>query len=350
MKHRKKTWKKYAVMLGLCAVLGAAGCGNEEIKETYETAVTALETADYETAETAFQTVVDAEEKLPEAYRGLGIAQFHQGKYAEASIALSKSLYYLENGNEDFVKDVKSYLAVSRTRRSEYDEAVILYDELIQLDGSSEYYFLRGKCYIEMGDYEAAKQDFDAAASNSKDYNLFLNIYEIYNNLQMNADGSAYLEQALNLVSETDYYSRGLIHYYLQDYTKAKEVLIKAINEKKDSEAMLLLGKVYLSLEDTANARAMYQEYVNDSEFAAEAYNGLALCDIAEENYQSALENIQNGLGYEDPDVEQSLLFNQICVYEYLKDWNTAREKVKQYVEQYPEDEAGIREKAFLMH
>lgn len=350
MKYGTKTWKKCLMMLGLCAVLGVTGCGDKELKETYETAVTALENGDYEAAETGFQIVADTGEKLPEAYRGLGIAQFNQGKYAEASIALSKSLLYLEDDNADFEKDVKSYLAISRTRRSEYDEAIKLYDELIQMDGSSEYYFLRGKCYIDTGDYEAAKKDFDAAASNSTDYILFLNIYEIYNNLQMNADGSAYLEQALELVSETDYYSRGLIHYYLQDYTKAKDALIQAINEKQDSKAMLLLGKVYLSLDDAANARAMYQEYVDDPEVAAEAYNGLALCDIAEENYQSALEYIQSGLACDDPDVKQSLLFNEICVYEYLKDWDTAREKVNQYAQLFPTDEAGIREKAFLSH
>lgn len=350
MKHRTKTWKKYLLMLGLCAVLGITGCGDKEIEETYESAVTALEEGDYETAATDFQSVVDTGEKLPEAYRGLGIAQLNQGKYAEASIALSKSLLYLEEDNAAFEKDVKSYLAISRTRRSEYDEAIKVYDELIQMDGSSEYYFLRGKCYIDTGDYEAAKKDFDKAASKSTDYHLFLNIYEIYNNLQMNADGSAYLEQALELVSETDYYSRGLIHYYLQDYMKAKDALIKAINEKENAKAMLLLGKVYLSMDDAANARAMYQEHVENPESAAEAYNGLALCDIAEESYQSALENIKSGLAYNDPDVKQSLLFNEICVYEYLKDWDAAREKVNEYVQLYPTDEAGIREKAFLIH
>ncbi len=350
MKHRTKTWKKHIIVLGLCAVLGVTGCGDKDVKEAYEIAAAALQEGDYETAEAGFQKVAETEKMLSEAYRGLGIAQLNQGKYAEASIALSKSLLYLEDENIEFETDVKSYLAISRTRRNEYDEAIKLYDELIQISESSEYYFLRGKCYIDIGDFEAAKKDFDKAAASSTDYNLFLNIYEIYNDLQMNADGSAYLEQALKLVAETDYYSRGLIHYYLQDYMKAKESLINAINEDQDSKAMLLLGKVYLSLGDAANARAMYLEHVKNPESAAEAYNGLALCDIAEENYQSALENIQKGLECKDAEVEQSLYFNEICVYEYLKDWSTAREKVNAYVQRYPTDEAGIREKAFLNH
>lgn len=349
-KHRTKTWNKYLALFGLCAVLGITGCGNKEIKEAYETAAAALEEGDYETAETGFQTVAETEEMLPEAYRGLGIAQFNQGKYAEACIALSKSLLYLEDENVEFETDVKSYLAAARMKREEYEEAIKLYDELIQTDKNAEYYFLRGKCYINTGDYESAKTDFDQAAEKSDDYMLFLNIYEIYDELQMNADGSAYLEQALKLVSENDYYSRGLIHYYLQDYTKAKEVLIKAINADQDAKAMMLLGKVYLSLDDAANARAMYQEHINDPKLAPEAYNGLALCDIAEESYTSALENIQKGLEYGDTEVKQSLLFNEICVYEYLKEWSTARTKASEYVQMYPGDEAGAREYAFLNH
>lgn len=347
---QRKSWKMHMILLGTCAVIGLSGCGSKEAKETYKQAVVYLEEGDYVSAEAEFQKVADAEVKLPEAYRGLGIAQLNMGKYAEASIALSKSLYYMEDENEAFEQDVKSYLAISRTRRMEYDEAIKLYTELIQMEDNEEYYFLRGKCYIEIEDYEKAKSDFDTAASMSTDYNLFLNIYEIYNGLQMNADASAYLEQALELVSDKDYYSRGLIHYYLQDYTKAKEDLIQAINNEQNAKAMLLLGKVYLSLDDDTNARTMYMEYIDNPEVAAEAYNGLALCDIAESNYQSALENIQKGLEYEGEEVRQSLLFNEICVYEYLKDWDKAREKVNQYVQLYPTDEAGLREKAFLIH
>lgn len=350
MKNRTRAWKRYGIILGICTVLGVTGCGNKEIKESYEQAVLALEAADYEAAEAGFLKVAEAEKRLPETYRGLGIAQLNQGKNAEACIAFSKSLYYLDDKNEEFEQDVKSYLAIARTRRNEYDEAIKLYDELILIEEKSEYYFLRGKCYIAKKDFEAARKNFDLAAAGSKDHNLFLNIYEIYNELQMNADGSDYLEQALKVVPETDYYSRGLIYYYLQDYMKSKEVLINAINAKQDSKAMLLLGKVYLSLEDSANARAMYLEYLDVPEVAAEAYNGLALCDINEENYEGALKNIQKGLEYDDSEVKQSLLFNEICVYEYLKDWDSARQKVKEYVQLYPTDEAGIREKAFLTH
>ena len=346
----KLSTKKRTVLAGLCAILAFSGCGNKQIEERYEAAVAELEAGNYEVAAEKFTTVTQSDEMLPEAYRGLGIAEFNQGNYAEASIAFSKSLLYLETDNKAFEKDVNSYLALSRTKRMEYEEAIKIYDELIQEYPEAEYYYLRGKCYIELKNYDMAKADFDAAAELSTDSAMFISIYEIYDDLQMNADGSAYLEQGLTLVDANDHYSKGLIYYYLQEYSNAKDALISAVNVDHNKEAVLLLGKVYLAMEDIASARAMYQEYVDDEDVAAEAYNGLALCDIEQENYDSALMNIQKGLELADEKAEKSLLFNELCIYEYLNDWPTAREKVSAYLEKYPDDEAGIREQQFLNH
>lgn len=342
--------KKLGIALILLCMTVFAGCASKEANEIYAKGVEALKVSDYDLAAEEFQSLIDMEEKLPEAYRGLGIALLNQARYAESSIAFSKAILYMETENPKFEQDVKSYLAVSRIRRGEYSEAIEVYNELMLLEENPEYYYMRGKCYLALGEMENAKTDFDQAAAASTDCNLFIGIYQAYDDLQMNADGSAYLEQALELVAADDYYSRGLIHYYLQDYTKAKENLILAIKTTNDTDAMLLLGKVYLSMEDVANARAMYQEHINEKDFAAKAYNGLALCDIAEGNYDSALINIQKGLEYEDEEVKQSLLFNEICVYEYLQDWDNARAKAAEYIVKYPADEAGVKENEFLTH
>lgn len=342
--------KKLGIVLILLCLAAFVGCDSKEAKEIYAKGVEALEVGDYELAAEEFQSLADMEEKLPEAYRGLGIALFNQEQYAESSIAFSKAVLYMETDNPKFEQDVKSYLAISRMKRGEYSKAIDVYNELMLLEDNPEYYYMRGKCYLALGKMENAKSDFDQAAANSTDGSLFIGIYQEYNNLQMNADGSAYLEQALELVAADDYYSRGLIHYYLQDYTKAKENLIQAIKYTNDTDAMLLLGKVYLSMEDVANARAMYQEHINEKDFAAKAYNGLALCDMAEGNYDSALISLQKGLEYEDEEVEQSLLFNEICVYEYQQDWDNARGKAAEYIIKYPADEAGVKENEFLAH
>ena len=42
------------------------------------------------------------------------------------------------------------------------------------------------------------------------------------------------------------------------------------------------------------------------------------------------------------------MLYNEIVAYEYKRDFATAKEKMKIYLEQYPEDEAALRENEFL--
>ena len=72
----------------------------------------------------------------------------------------------------------------------------------------------------------------------------------------------------------------------------------------------------------------MYQQYINQklddtsgdqTQTAAQGYNGLAVCDMAEGNYDSALENISSGISIASDDEMQSLLFNEIVAYE--KNW-----------------------------
>lgn len=326
------------------------GCKDKNTEEEYMAAAALLDAHDYEAAAVSFTELSNGSGMLAEVYRGLGLAEFYQGNYAEASIALSKSLLHLNTDNREFEKDVKSYLALSRTRRMEYQEAIKIYDELIQEYTEADYYYLRGNCCMELGDYESAKADFDRAAELSTDSAMFISIYEIFDEMQMNADGAAYLEKGLSLVAADDYYSKGLIYYYLQEYGNAKENLQKSLNDAKNKDAVLLLGKVYMAMEDISSARALYQEYVSDEQVAAEAYNGLALCDIQIEDYDSALENVQKGLEIADQNAKKSLLFNELCIYEYLNDWPTAREKADAYLELYPGDEAAIREQQFLNH
>lgn len=111
---------------------------------------------------------------------------------------------------------------------------------------------------------------------------------------------------------------------------------------------MLLLGRIYLEMDDPTSARSMYQEYLAESENGARAYNGLAICDIYEENYDAALENIQKGLAENNEDERRGLLYNEIVAYEYKKDFVTAKEKMNAFLELYPDDAEALRENEFL--
>jgi len=105
---------------------------------------------------------------------------------------------------------------------------------------------------------------------------------------------------------------------------------------------------VYLSMGLTADARAMFNEHIINGSNAAAAYNGLAMCDMEENNYESALNNINSGLELNDAEADRGLMYNRIIVYEHLKDWSSAKAQATAFVQKYPTDEAGIRENEFL--
>ncbi len=59
----------------------------------------------------------------------------------------------------------------------------------------------------------------------------------------------------------------------------------------------------------------MYKQYISAVGDSAKGYNGLALCDIRNGDYDSALDNIQK-VSDATTDEMQSLLFNEIVAYE----------------------------------
>ena len=339
--------KKWCVML-ICGLL-LTGCGGIGSLEYYEQGTECLLNEDYEQAAQLFTQAVEEGERLPESYRGLGISLLESGDNAAAIAAFSRSLNELEGTNIEFETDVMYYLAEARKDYGEYEKAAEVYTDILKLREDPEAYYRRGNIYLELEEYDKAVADFDAALDDSRDYDRYIDIYYLYREKEMNLEGEAILMRALEIEPENaaDYCARGKVCYVMQDYEGAKQELKQAL-EGNDQEAVLMLGKVYLAMEDVASARSMYQDYLNGDENKAKAYNGLAMCDIYEKNYDSALENITKGLACEDESEEQNLRFNEIVVYEYKLDFDTARTKMETYLELYPDDEEALREAEFL--
>jgi tetratricopeptide (TPR) repeat protein len=340
----RKIW-----MIFGCAALLIAGCGNSTADQHYKNGVKSLENEDFDTAAAEFNQVIAGEERLPEAYRALGIAYLEKESYPESIAAFSRSLNNLDESDEKFEKDVMYYLAQARLAYGETDKAIAVYTDILKKGEDAQAFFLRGRTYINNSDYENAKKDFTRALKDCTDYNFYINIYQIYADKNKTVDGSEYLNMALEMEPQTgeDYYHRGRIYEYQKDLASAKDSLIESLQMGYE-DAMLLLGRVYLEMEDSASARSMYQEYLSEGTSGAKAYNGLALCDIYEGSYDDALANIQKGLAENDSQENQGLLYNEIVAYEYKKDFATAKDKMNTYLEQYPEDKEALRENEFL--
>ena len=269
--------------------------------------------------------------------------------YPEAIAAFSRSLNSMDDENTEFEKEVMFRLAEARLDSGQTEKALEVYSNILKKGADTTAFYLRGKLYMSQNDYENAREDFVRALEDCKDYNLYINIYQIYAEKNKELDGAEYLEMALDMEPETgeDYYHRGRIFEYQKEYEKAKDVLITSMNMEY-ADAMLLLGRVYLEMDDPASAASLYREYLSAGDKDARAYNGLAICDIYSGNYDSALENINKGLAENDEEEKRSLLYNEIVAYEYKRDFVTAKSKMTVYLELYPDDAEALRENEFL--
>lgn len=333
---------------GLFAALALTACGMKK-QSVYEQACESLERGDYQEAVKDFQESVIREVKIPYCQRGIGIAQLKKEQYDQAIEFFEEALAG-EDGKK-FQKDVLSYKAMAEYESGRMQDALDSCEKIKEFGADAECYYMIGKIGLQLDQYDAAKSNFDKAVEKEASYAMFLDIYQAYGERDMDADGKAYLSRALELSpgSGQDYYQRGRIYYFMGDYPNAQTELLKAA-EKGQGDARLFLGKVYLEQQDSASARAMYQEYAQEEGNAARAYNGLALCDMAEGNYDGALQNISMGLADAKQEDMQELLYNEAVVYEYKRDFATAKSKITEYLVRYPEDENAQREASFLQN
>ena len=343
--------RRIQMTAAILLALVLTGCSGKA-DQLYKEGVNYLEAGSYEQAAECFQQGLETDQRLAENYSGLGIAYYEMGNYESAVTMLKQSLEEMEDVNDAFTIDVYYYMAESYRARGELVRAAEAYTNLLEYTHTAEAYEKRGMVYMEKGDTDRGMKDFEKAVALDDSYEVSWLIYSVCQEYDMQKEGEAFLEQALDSGDEgrsqvSDYYYRGLFNYTLGYYDKARDELMQAVGKNSD-DARLLLGKVYLAMNDVVSARSLYQEYLSRNEGAAEAYNGLALCSIAEKDYDTALSNIEQGLAVAADADKQSLLFNRIVVYEYKLDFAQARTYMQEYLELYPDDEEAQRESQFL--
>ena len=336
----------------LAAGLGAlllTGCGGENQK-TYEQANADLEEANYDYALNEYQACISAGYKLAQSYRGSGIVKLRTGDYQGAIDDLTNALNDEKTGKSDR-KDLLEYRAAAELKAELYDQAMADCQTLAEdYSLNANDYYLTGCVALAMDSYDEASSNFSEAYGSDSTYEMAIQIYEAYLGQDMEADGTRYLEAALKTEAKTadDYCERGKVYYYMDDYENARTELTTAA-DKGSTEATLILGMVYMAQGDTSNARSFYQQYIDaDGDDPAKGYNGLALCDISDGDYDSALQNISQGLGDATSDEMRDVLFNEIVVYEKKLDLSTALSKAQEYVQTFKDDDAAAKELTFL--
>lgn len=336
-----------AFLTGIVFLFSLTGCGK---KEQIDQGMQAIEAMDYQGALTYFEQAQAEEENPKLIARGQGIAYMGMADYNQAILCFEQALSYSNGLIEAVDYDLNYYLATAFTKNNQLAEAEEIYNAILALKSSEkDAYFLRGNIRLGLGKIEEAQADFDkVVALDSSNYDRLIQIYEILNQYGYAEIGKAYLDAVIEKQdNKMSAYDKGRIYYYTGEYQKAYQVLEEA-KEKGDAKAYLYLGKSYEATGDYNYASSVYRSYLEKDTSNAEIYNQLGLCEITKGEYESALNAFQTAMSIENNGMMQTLAFNEIVAYEYLGEYQKARELIEGYLQTYPDDETARREYIFL--
>ncbi|MCM1266582.1 MAG: tetratricopeptide repeat protein [Bacteroidales bacterium] len=334
----------------LCAGMLLTGCGAGSEPSYTKQGMDAVAALDYGQALALFQTAREKGEEERLIYRGMGLAYLGQTDYEAAIAYLETALTLGGSRVEDIDFDINYYLAAAYYKNGQFEEAMQAYDAILSLrPNETNAYYLRGCVKLSEGDFESAQLDFDTAvAKEPQNYDQMIRIYMVLEEYGYKEAGQIYLENAMkeNERSISDY-DMGRICYYMGNYENARNFL-ERLKTTTDYGAALYLGRTYEALGDYNYAASIYAGYAEYDQTKAEIYNQLGLCRMRMGEYESALTAFQTAMNIENNEMMQTLKFNEIITYEYMRDFKTAAALMNSYLKSYPDDETAKREYQFL--
>lgn len=282
-------------------------------------------------------------------YREQGIALLEDGNYPGAIEAFKNSLAESHGFIEDVDYDINKYLGWAYYQNGDYEDALYVYNAILDMTPKdTEVYYYRAVTLLKLERLSEAEEDFLKYTSKyPKDYDVHIDVYFCLMDAGYTTEARSYLQARIQNAKNISDYDLGRISYYLEDYSNARVYLEKA-KDMSDPDTILMLGKTYEAIEDYNYAASIYNTYLSNKGNNAAVYNQLGVCRLRMKDYDAAILAFDAGLSLEDEDWKQELLYNEAICYEYTLDFETAYEKLSEYLAIYPKDELAKRELVFL--
>lgn len=281
--------------------------------------------------------------------RNKGMEQMEAGEYESAVSEFDQAL---KQGkiSDDVKRDILCYKGAAQSKTNEFEMAVETYSAIENIDKDGEALYLRGVANLEAGKEKEALKDFkNAIGQDGKEYERCFDIYLLLEEKGLEKDGQTYLQHVLdNCKDKNDlgYLRRGKAYYYLGDYKNA-ETELEVSKEKGSSYAVMYLGLIKEKAEDYEGAVKIYKEYLENNKEDSNIYNRIVACKLVLKD-ETALEFIKAGLKAENQSAVKELKYHEVIYYETMQEFETARDKAKEYLAEYPEDEQMQKEYEFL--
>lgn len=136
------------------------------------------------------------------------------------------------------------------------------------------------------------------------------------------------------------------------NYKEAEEQFQKAIKKEINvGDAYRGIGLVKWEQEEYEEAsKALKKALEEGAQKTVTIYSILGNCAMKQEQASEALNYYRLALAAEgnSEELEQEIKFNEIAAYEQQKDWESAKTKLKEYIEAYPDDAQAVKEAEFL--
>ena len=284
-------------------------------------------------------------------YKELGITQMAGSDYESALDSFQKALDQSlgEVGAEEI--DICYYKALAQFKSGDVKGAIETYTALIDYDKKNwEVYYLRGSAYLQDEQRKLCLKDYDQAIElNGKDYELYTHIFENLSAAGYEEEGQGYLKKALELKpsGKEGYAGLGYAYFLSGDYENAEENLKKSVDEGYD-KALLALGQVYAANNKSEEAKTCFEKYMEKYPKDAEALNELGGIALGASEYAEAATYFEKAMEVAEKGENQSIWRNLITAYEYAGEFEKALDEAKDYIVDYPRDDAMQREYEFL--
>lgn len=285
------------------------------------------------------------------AYRQYGINCMENKEYEEAIRAFSRALNQSRGKVSVDEIDICYYKAEAQYLAGAYEDAIETYGALIDFNQDPKSYFLRGCLYFQLGQQEKAISDFGMAVSRDQsDYELYIGIYRAMASHNMKSEGEYYLNEALKIKGEQAYdrKQKGRIYLLLNDCANAVANLSEAI-EGGEVEANYYLAETYVQMGDDRTADTYYQAYLDAGVADAYELGRIGEHKLAIGEYERALTCLQQALELEEVPNRAEILKAMVIAYEHQYEYGKALTTLEEYLQLVPDDEEALREQTFLL-
>ena len=147
-------------------------------------------------------------------------------------------------------------------------------------------------------------------------------------------------------------YNAGVKSLEKGEYFSAIDSFNEAIEKEKNvADSYRGLGIALWEAENYQGAYdAMEDSLEQGTKENATIHSIMGNCAMQTENYEKAAEHYESALSMKDisDELKKETRYNLIAAYEYVGNVDKAKEKLEEYIADYPDDESALREADFL--